>query len=170
MSLQIRTLDTLVQIREDGRTLDVLAVPYDAPTRVGGYVETFIRGAFPGALERPQDVKLLAGHDHHGLPLGRATAMEDTAAGLRATFVVSQTRAGDEALTLVRDGALSAVSVGFVPDRDRWNPARTAVTRARAHLLEVSLVAVGAYPAAKVLAVRRLDRTPTPGLSLARRR
>ena len=170
MTLLTRTITAEIEIRDDGRTLDVLAVPYDRATRVGGIVETFTRGSFPDAVADPSKVKLLAGHDHQGLPLGRAVTVVDDPAGLRASFHVSATQAGDDALTLVRDGALTAVSIGFIPEPsgDRWNTSRTQVVRTRARLVEVSLVAVGAYPDAQVLALRQDSSSSAPRLALAR--
>ncbi len=152
-----------VRTTADGRTLDVLAVPFDRPTNVGPYVETFKRGAFAKTItERPEKVKLLALHEERSLPLGAAKVLREDAEGLFASMRVSKTRAGDEALELIADGALDSVSIGFVPVRSEWSRDRTAVERREVKLLEISLVAYPAYDDAKVLALREQEMIPEP--------
>jgi HK97 family phage prohead protease len=145
-------------------------VPYDVLTRIGSYHETFRRGAFADA--RPEAVPLLATHAHDELPIGRAITFTDTDTGLEAELRVSETRAGDDVLALVRDGAATGLSVGFVPIDDVWSADRTKVERARARLVEVSIVAFPAYDAARITAVRadRPDEGSAHRLTLARLR
>lgn len=148
-------------IRSDGRTVTGLAVPFDTPTDIregtSSYVEVFRRGAFRRTIEQAaHKVKLLANHDGRRLPLGAATLMREDDAGLYLEARVSQTRDGDEALELIRDGALDSLSVGFSPIRDRegFTTAGRIVERLEVRLREVSLVAFPAFEDARILAVR----------------
>jgi uncharacterized protein len=152
-----------LEVRGDGRTVQGLAVPFDQETRIadagGSFVEVFRRGAFARTIRErgPQRVKLLAMHDARRLPLGRATVLREDPGGLYLEARVSQTQAGNEALELLRDGALDAFSVGFsIPTGgERWSQRRTHREIVEARLHEVSLVHEGAYEGAKVLAVRQ---------------
>jgi len=167
-NLERRIAPVHLELREDGRTLAGLAVPYGVEVRVGSrFTERFAFGAFADA--RPEDVPVLATHDHEDLPIGRAITLAETPAGLEAELRVSQTRRGDEVLELVKDGAVTGLSVGFVPVEDRWNPARTVVERVKAKLVELSLTAFPQYADARILAVRE-EQEPirTPRLSVAR--
>jgi hypothetical protein len=166
--LERRIAPVHLELREDGRTLVGVAVPYGVETRVGKYTERFAFGAFADA--RPEDVPLLAVHDHESLPIGRALTLTDTPAGLEAELRVSQTQRGDEVLELVKDGAATGLSVGFVPVEDRWNRERTMVERVKARLMELSITAFPAYQDARIMAVRA-DQEPlrTPRLTIARR-
>jgi hypothetical protein len=150
--IETRTSPITLELRADGRTIVGTVVPYDTPTKIGGYTETFVPGAFADA--DPANVPLTTVHDRESLPIGRALSLTDTPAGLEAELRVSETRQGDEALTLVRDGAVSGLSIGFVPVEDRWSPDRTIVERVKARLIEISLVAFPAYSTARVMAVR----------------
>jgi len=115
----------------------------------------FKRGAFAKTIDdRGDRVKFLAQHDRRSMPLGRATLLREDATGLYGEFRVSNTAAGDEALELIRDGALDAFSVGFRPVRDRWNADRSMVERTEARLDEVSAVAFPAYDGALIAGVR----------------
>jgi len=148
-----------LEVRSDGRTVTGIAVPFGAPAEIrtarGAFTETFVRGAFARTIaERGDRVKFLAEHDRGSLPLGRATLLREDPAGLYAEFRVSATTAGDEALELIRDGALDALSIGFRAVRDRWSADRTAVERVEAALFEVSACGFPAYDEARVLAVR----------------
>jgi HK97 family phage prohead protease len=110
-------------------------------------------------------------HDRESLPIGRAVRLTDTQAGLEAELRVSETRLGDEALTLIRDGAATGLSVGFIPVEDHWDQTRTIVERVKAKLVEISLVAFPAYADARVMAVRSgstTERARAHRLSLAR--
>ncbi|HRB04229.1 MAG TPA: HK97 family phage prohead protease [Ilumatobacteraceae bacterium] len=156
-----------IEIRgSDGRTVYGIAVPFDQPTEIndrynGNYTETFRRGAFARTLtERgAAKVKLLAVHNSQTFPLGRLSSAVEDAAGLLIEARVSATQAGDEALELVRDGALDAFSIGFVPvpTGDRWGKGRTSVERLEVKLHEVSLVRLPPYAGALVAGVRSAE-------------
>lgn len=157
-----------LHLRADGRTLLGTVVPYGQEIRVGGYRESFARGAFGGT--DPAAVPLLVAHRHAGLPIGRATVLDDRAEALHGEFTVSETREGDEVLSLVADGVPLGLSVGFAPapGGDRWTADRSAVVRTRAVLAEVSVVGVPAYAGARVGGVRSADDRGRPLLALAR--
>lgn len=147
-----------LQVRSDGRTIMGIAMPWDAKARVndgyGPYTEVFRRGAFRKTItERGKRVKALANHDRRQLPLGRADTLREDASGLYVEMRVSKTRAGDEALELVRDGALDSFSVGFAPVKERTMPDGT-VERTEVRLDEVSVVAFPAYDGALIAGVR----------------
>jgi HK97 family phage prohead protease len=168
MTIEIRTSPIALELREDGRTLAGRVMPYNVETRIGSYVEKFVPGAFADA--DPAQIPLLAVHDHESLPIGRALTLTDGPTGLDAELRVSETRLGDEVLTLVRDGAATGLSVGFVPQQDRWNSKRTMVERVKARLVEISITAFPAYADARIMAVRSEELLRTPLLTLARYR
>lgn len=143
----------------DGRTVVGIAMPFDQPAEIAEaghrYTETFRRGAFSRSIsERGDRVKFMALHDHRRFPLGRATVLREDPAGLYIEARVSATRDGDEALELIRDGALDGLSVGFRAIRDQWNRTRTSVERLEVALHEVSAVPFAAYSGARIAAVR----------------
>jgi HK97 family phage prohead protease len=166
-----RIAPTELEIRAegDGRTVHGIVVPYDSPTTItearNTYTETFVRGAFNDQANNPAAVgriKLLAQHKRDANPLGRAVELRDDPVGLVGAFRVSQTVAGDEALELIRDGALDAFSIGFKPQQDEWNRGQTEVVRRRAQLREVSLVNFPAYSGALIAGVRSAHRHVSP--------
>lgn len=149
--------DIEVRAAGDGRTVAGIVVPFDRTAVVsdGGpsYREAFQRGAFTKTIaERGDRVKLLSHHNSRTNPLGRATMLREDAAGLYGEFRVAATQAGDEALELLRDGALDSFSVGFAP---RQHVKRDGVTwRTEVALREASLVTFPAYEDARVETVR----------------
>lgn len=140
------------------RLIEGLAVPFNETTDIGPYKERFIPGAFARTIrERAGKVKLTAQHDNLSLPVGRATSLKETRAGLLATFRVSSTPRGDELLELVRDGTVSDLSITFAPVESRI--ARDGVVeRTEVKLLAVGAVSHGAYESARVLAVRSKEQ------------
>ena len=172
MSVLLRSFGNELHVRDegDGRTLTGLCVPYDVEVRIGRYVESFAAGAFDGT--DPAQVPLTATHPRDGatLPIGRALALRDLPDGLWGDFRVSKTSAGDDVLELVRDGAVTGLSVGFVPVTDRGIEAGGRVVRERATLDHVAVVRVPAYTTARIAALRHAHQPDGPRLRIARLR
>jgi HK97 family phage prohead protease len=167
---EIRSYVLDLEIREDdngGRTIYGIAVPYDKEQRVGKDTEVFRKGAFAEVIKAAHRVKLLRNHDSKN-PIGRATLLRETDQGLYAEFKVSKTREGDDALELVKDGALDQLSIGFMPIKNRKRE-DGVIERIKAHLAEVSLVTFGAYgDYATVNGVRSDQLGDTPRLNAAK--
>lgn len=156
-----RSFSTDLEVRgADGRTIVGIAVPFDVPAWIDTLHahEVFRMGAFARTIaERADRVKLLAQHDTRSLPLGRATLLREDPAGLYLEGRVSRTTAGDEALELIRDGALDSFSIGFSPIAENWSRSGDLVERTEVALREVSVVAFPAYEGAAITAVRSAD-------------
>jgi hypothetical protein len=159
--IEIRTLAAQLHLRAggDGRTIEGLAVPFGVEVDIGHYRERFVRGAFADAV--PALVPLTATHPRDGgeLPIGIAVELVEGDDGLHAAFRVSDTALGNDVLTLVNDKAVGALSVGFLPDpsSDVWSADRSSVVRHHAQLDHVAVVRAGAYPTARITAVRSSD-------------
>jgi HK97 family phage prohead protease len=140
------TPDLEVRSDGDGRTIRGIVVPYGKAVRIDArLVEQFARGAFNHQLRAASRVKVAREHmDLGGSLIGRASLLRDDAAGLYAELRVSATPVGDETLALVRDGALTDLSIGFREGRNR-NVAGGITERVKAHLAEVAVVMAGAY-------------------------
>ena len=136
------------EANQEERTLSGVAVPFDQEIEVGGIKERFERGAIASV----QDVKLFYGHK---MPIGKVTRGEDTEDGYVIEARISETPNGDEVLTLMRDGVLNKMSVGFAPIKDRKEEG--VVVRESVDLKEVSIVAFPAYSNADVLSVREQE-------------
>lgn len=132
----------------DGRTIRGIAVPYGQVQRIDAHLtEEFVRGAFNHQLNALNRIGFYRGHSNRGGSLlGPMRAGKDDAAGLYGEWRVSKTLAGDEALELIKDEALSQLSIGF---RATQGGSRTTgngvVQRTKAHLFEVAIVPEGAY-------------------------
>lgn len=168
-----------LEVRSDGRTLEGTVLPWNQPASIiepgGRYVEVFVRGAFADA--KPDSIPLTRMHPRDGrdLPIGVTVELDDQPARLRGAWHVSDVELGNEVLALAKDRVPLALSVGFIelPNGNRWNHNRTRVERVCAQLDHIAVVRSGAYPGAKVEAVRHAQddtEASTPLLSLARLR
>lgn len=164
------TPDLEVRSSGDGRTIVGIAVPYGRPQFISrGLTEQFRRGAFNHQLRAAHRVPLTRDHlPLGGTLIGRATVLRDDAAGLYGEWRVSKTAAGDETLELVRDGALSQLSIGF---RERQNERLTGgvIERVTADLREVAVVPEGAYGDAALISAVRAAGLPYAGPPVQRR-
>lgn len=136
---------------EDGaREFTGIGVPYGEPQDIGLWVERFAPGSVTGA-----DAALIM-YQHRDV-IGKVIAARETEAGMEITGRLSATALGDDVYTLMRDGVLTRMSIGFQPityhteeDDDGTEVIVWDEVRAR----EFSLVAIPAYDAAEVTNVR----------------
>lgn len=137
----------------DGRTIVGIAVPYGRAQRISSQLtEQFAAGAFDHQLRAAPRVPFAREHmSLGGTLIGKTVMLRNDAAGLYGEWRVSKTPAGEETLELVKDGALSDLSIGF---RERQNRRLNdgTIERVSADLREVSVVMEGAYGANAVVA------------------
>jgi len=148
------------------RTIELIVIPYDTETLVPWETrmvrEKVRRGAFDGIERRANRIKVNRDHDE-ARTCGRAvTLWPSREEGLVAQVKISRTELGDETLTLADDGVLDA-SAGFLPMTGglTWH-GRSSYEITRAWLGHIAMVPEGAYPDARVLAVRAAAPAPAP--------
>jgi HK97 family phage prohead protease len=125
--------------------------PYNVPDFLK---RIFVPGVFRDFLAAPSwQVQHLWVHNDWALPLGPVLGLEETDAGLLFKAQFSDTVLGRDAWQLVQDGALSAVSISWIPvqtERQERGGA-TFTLQQKAKLLDVSPVNFGGMPGAKIL-------------------
>jgi HK97 family phage prohead protease len=149
LKAQLVTLDAAAPDEEPKRTITGIAVPWDTEAVLsGGESVVFQKGSI---AEDPTSVKLLEYHDDTRV-IGKVTALVSTDEGLMFEAKIAPTRAGDDALELLKMGALDSVSVGAMPVKFTTSAAGTMLV-SEAKMLELSLVTVPAYAEAQILSV-----------------
>ena len=123
-------------------------------TNLGDY--TFAANSIE--IADPSKIKLLSQHDLKK-PIGRMTAAEVRPDGIYATFKLSRSSGGNDALIMAQEGLITGLSVGAEiiaskPSKDGY----TVVSQAR--LKEVSLVTVPAFASAEILEIAAEEVTP----------
>jgi HK97 family phage prohead protease len=123
-------------------------------TNLGAYV--FEAGSIE--ITDPTKIKLLSQHDMKK-PVGRMIASETREDGIYATFKLSRSQAGTDALIMASENLVSGLSIGAEikaskPSRDGY----TVVTAAT--LKEVSLVTEPAFKSAQVLEIAAEEVSP----------
>ena len=140
-----------IECSEDRREISGKIVPLGTgevgQTNLGAY--TFESGSIE--IEDPSKIKLFSQHDMKK-PIGRMTQSEIKEDGIYATFKLSRSTAGTDALVMASEGLVSGLSIGAEiisskPSRD----GHTVVTAAK--LKEVSLVTEPAFKSAQVLEI-----------------
>jgi HK97 family phage prohead protease len=138
------------------RTITGVAVPWDkAAVLSGGETVMFRRGAFD---VNAKAAKLVENHDLTALR-GTVTELVDADDGLLFTATFARTAAADDAVELVKAGAYDAVSVGATPIVAKTNADGVIVVE-KARLVEISLVAFGAYDDAKITEIAAAEEIP----------
>ena len=128
------------------REISGLAVPYNVEATVSdGTRVKIMRGALPVDGPAP---KLLQNHDGTDI-VGLVTARKDEEDGMYFTARISKTRAGDDAIELIKDGAIDAVSIGIDPIKATYDKAGVLVVKA-ARWRELSIVGEPAFADARI--------------------
>jgi HK97 family phage prohead protease len=148
----------------EGRTVDVRIVPYGEQIEhndgLGGvpvgvmYREEWAPGAFDHQLSAANRVLANCEHERgiRGV-VGHGLALTSGPDALYGSFKMHDTDAGTTALTLIREGIFDSVSLE-ARARSAVKTAAGVIRRTKADLVGVSFSRFGAYPSAKVLAIR----------------
>ena len=83
---------------------------------LNSYGEVFVPGAFAESLERKSDARPFVMAWLHREPIGRWSEYREEETGLYVAGPISKTRQGEDAATLVSDGAITGLSIGFWPE------------------------------------------------------
>jgi HK97 family phage prohead protease len=123
-------------------------------TNLGAY--TFAANSIE--IADPTKIKLLSQHDLKK-PIGRMTASETRADGIYATFKLSRSSGGNDALIMAQEGLVTGLSIGAEilasqPSKD----GHTVVSSAR--LKEVSLVTIPAFVSSQILEIAAEEIIP----------
>lgn len=93
----------------------------------------------------------------HMEPLGMPTVLEEDDSGLYVEGKISKTRLGDEAMTLMEDGVVDGMSIGYDVVKDEYDELHGIRRLKELKLYEVSIVTWGANPEAAVTNVKHLQ-------------
>ena len=157
MENQILTFSAELTANVEERTISGKIVPAGTGevgnTSAGRVV--FEKGAI-ALPEDPKTIKLLNQHDMKQ-PLGKATSFTVDEDGIYASFKISRSNRGTEALILAEEGLQSGLSVGVEVIRAKNKAGVMHVSSAK--LFEVSLVTEPAFKSAQVIDVAA-EETP----------
>jgi len=147
-----------IECNEDRREISGKIVPLGTGevgnTNLGAY--TFEAGSIE--IGDVSKIKLLSQHDMKK-PIGRMTAAETRTDGIYATFKLSRSTSGNDALVMAQEGLVTGLSIGAEiisakPSRD----GHTVVSAAK--LKEVSLVTEPAFKSAQILEIAAEEIIP----------
>lgn len=116
-------------------------------------------GAFTDSIKKRMP-KMLYQHDMRQ-PIGVYTDIKETSSGLMVKGKVSNTAQGKDIITLLKDGVIDSMSVGFVTnDYDYDNKTNIRIIKSL-ELYEISLVTFPANEQAKITNVKSADEITT---------
>jgi HK97 family phage prohead protease len=147
-----------IECSEERREISGKIVPMGTgevgKTNLGNYV--FAAGSID--IEDVSKIKLLSQHDMKK-PVGRMVSSEEKEDGIYATFKLSRSTGGNDALIMAQENLVTGLSIGAEiiasqPSRDGY----TVVTSAK--LKEVSLVTEPAFKSAQILEIAAEEVTP----------
>jgi HK97 family phage prohead protease len=149
---------TMIECNEEKREITGKIVPFGideiGSTNLGSYA--FEAGSIE--IADPTKIKLLSQHDMKK-PVGRMVSAEEKQDGIYATFKLSRSQAGTDAMIMASENLVAGLSIGAEilaskPSRNGY----TVVTAAK--LKEVSLVTEPAFKSAQVLEIAAEEVTP----------
>jgi HK97 family phage prohead protease len=132
----------------DRRTISGKIAPYGEVGATSAGRVVFAENSI--TVPEPSKVKLLMQHDN-SKPVGRMQSVTSNKTGLYASFKVSASTRGSDAILLAQEQLMDGLSVGVEVDDSRQEKDYLLVTAAT--LKEVSLVESAAFPSAAVLKI-----------------
>ena len=142
--------------QENAREFTGIGVPFGERIEVADWFGRHSEEFEPGSVE----IAEAGAHVYwrHGEVIGRVTESRDTDAGYEVTGRISDTALGRDAYTMLRDGTIDRLSIGFHPLE--WREDEDGhITYTRVRAVEFSLVPNPAYPSAAVTGVRHNNPT-----------
>jgi HK97 family phage prohead protease len=136
----------------DRRTISGKIAPYGEVGATSAGRVVFAENSI--TVPDPSKVKLLMQHDN-SKPVGRMQSVTSNKTGLYASFKVSASTRGSDAILLAQEQLMDGLSVGVEVDDSRQEKDYLLVTAAT--LKEVSLVESAAFPSAAVLKIAAQD-------------
>lgn len=108
------------------------------------------KGAFKRTIDHNSSrIKALMHHDPV-LLVGKPTEIKEDEHGLYTESHISKTAQGEDLLTLIEDGVLDEMSIGFYPVKEGWDDDRSANIMSELKLVEYSFVTLASNPEARV--------------------
>lgn len=125
------------------------------------YSEIVAPGAFAETLEKHKSagtMPALLWQHRSGEPIGVYTSMSEDSIGLKVSGQLAlKTSRGAEAYELLKMGAISGLSIGFMPREDSYDKLTGITTLKKVDLWETSLVTFPANDAARVQGVKSIE-------------
>jgi uncharacterized protein len=171
--IQVRSAP-VTDLDEETGIVTARLVPYEVEAQLDTDLwEVFTRKAFSAAIPNPSRCKITDQGHQRSVVIGHAVELVDGHDGVEGRLKISDTVAGRDVLTLIRDGSLTDLSVEFRPQKRHMRITRRSsgvlVRHDRAVLVGVSPVGEGAYgQAARVLSVRAAEVDRARESALAR--
>lgn len=150
----------LAQVDAAARTFSGHASIFGIPDD-GAPPDSILPGAFaktikewgPGGANR---IKVLALHRYDWLPIGKPLVLHEDQAGLAFEAQVSDTALGRDVLTLIADGVITEMSIGFDPIKWEYDQAAGVRRIEEIRLWEISPVTWAMHPQARIETVKEL--------------
>ena len=162
---EMRVLESEGDSSSPGTLTGYAAVFDSLSEKLGSFYERIAKGAFAESLKRGDDVRAFIEHEGGLSTLGRTTAgtlkLKEDSHGLHSMILLPNTQAARNVSELVKSGNLNQMSFGFrVPKGgDDWIDGKDGEADVRVlkqiDLIDVSVVAVPAYPATDVKVATR---------------
>jgi HK97 family phage prohead protease len=141
----------------DRRTISGKIAPYGEVGATSAGRVVFAENSI--TVPEPSKIKLLMQHDN-SKPVGRMQSVTSNKTGLYASFKVSASTRGSDAILLAQEQLMDGLSVGVEVDDSRQEKDYLLVTAAT--LKEVSLVESAAFPSAAVLKIAAQENAVDP--------
>ena len=152
--MERKALVTEFKVNREKRVIEGYASTFGNRDHVNDVV---VPGAYKNTIQgRVPKIKALRDHKH---PIGKLSFAEEDSTGLFVRKDISDTPLGQETVTLVEDGVLDAMSIGYErirSDYEMHGDGRKARMLKEIKLLEVSIVTWPANEAALITGVKSL--------------
>lgn len=135
---------------------------------IDSHGDIVVKGAFKRTIDHnAKRVKTLLHHDPVSI-VGKPTVMYEDEQGLYTETKVSDTAMGRDLLTLVADGVIDEMSIGYIPVKEEYSKEAGANLVQEVKLIEYSFVTLASNESARVVGLKGLAAVSEVASSMKR--
>lgn len=124
---------------------------------IDAHKDIVLAGAYKKTIQENKDrIKLLWQHDVFE-PIGKPTHLQEDSKGLYFEAKISNTETGKKAITLIRDGVLNEMSIGYNVIKDDYDTKRNARLLKEIQLFEISIVSFASNEKATINGIKGVE-------------
>jgi HK97 family phage prohead protease len=124
---------------------------------IDSHKDIVVQGAFKKTIQENNNrIKFLWQHDLYE-PIGKPTIMQEDSKGLYFEAKISETDIGKKAMTLIKDGVLNEMSIGYDTIKDEFDTKKNVRLLKEIRLWEISVVTLASNSQAQITGAKKLD-------------
>lgn len=152
--MEIKTIASELKANEEKNIIEGYASIFG---NIDSHKDIVLSGSFTKTIQENRNrIKLLWQHDMFE-PIGKPLQLVEDSKGLFFEAKVSNTDIGNKAMTLIKDGVLNEMSIGYDTVKSEWDTQRKVRLLKEIKLYEISVITFASNEKALITGAKNID-------------